>query len=300
MKGTSIIEFFDRFPDEQACLKHLVDRRWLGHTGCPRCGKLGRWSPIKGTKKYQHTCRAQISPTEGTIFYRSNLPLMAWFYALLLNCNSCSGVRSTFVKRQLGIGVRSAHSLCNKLRMHLAAQPRPEKVGGPGQSVYIDEALLTRVVSAPPRRQTKAIAMGFSCNGQVLTGIIPNRRRQSIVQSIERFVERGSTLVTDGHGSYRCLRKLGWHHIVINHSKAFHNFEGETTNPIECYWPHLKRALRRYRQAGENNLWLFLAESEYRYNRRHSAISPFDDAVCHFPEVSPKTLPLIRKRFVWP
>lgn len=300
MLGTSIVEFFDRFPDEKACLQHLVDQRWREHSGCPRCGHHGGWSPVNGTKKYKHACGANISPTEGTVMYRSNLSLMAWFYALLLLCNSSSGIRSAFIRKQLGIGVKSAHRLCNQLRTHLAAQRRPERMGGLGKTVYVDEAHIRYVGTIPPPTRPNAVVMGIACDGQVITGIIRNRKRETMVHSIKRFVAPDSTIVTDGHASYRCLPKLGWDHIVVNHNRAFHDFNGVTTNPIECYWPHLKRALRLYRQAGEHNLWRFLAESEFRFNRRHSKISPFAEAICNFPEISPTTLPEIRRRFVWP
>jgi len=58
---------------------------------------------------------------KGTAFFRSNLSLMASFYALLLFCNSSSGVRSAFIRKQLGISLKGAHRLCNTIRLHMVS-----------------------------------------------------------------------------------------------------------------------------------------------------------------------------------
>lgn len=298
-RGTSVSEFFYRFPNETACLTHLVETRWGNHSPCPRCGQIGFWSPITGTKKFMHRCRAQVSPTEGTIFYRSNLSLMAWFYGLLLFSNASIGMRSSFIRRQMGIGIRSAHRLCNQIRTHFAAAERAKRLGGPGKRVHIDEVHLRYLVDPKKNRRAAAIVLGIECEGQVLCGIIKDRRRSTIIPIIERIVRPGSTLVTDGLSTYACLKSRGWDHISVNHSRGFSNRYGDTTNAIEIYWSSMRRSLRSYRQVGKENLWRFLAEIEFTYNRRHSQSSPFDELVGFFPEISDATLPEIRGRYVW-
>ena len=49
---------------------------------------------------------------------------MAWFYALLLFANSSSGVRTSFVRKQLGLGHRSSFRLCRMIRVHMATDAR--------------------------------------------------------------------------------------------------------------------------------------------------------------------------------
>lgn len=298
--GTSVTEFFARFPDEQACLRQVFDVKWGKSGFCPSCdNRKGKWAPIKGTKRYEHSCRTLHSPLKDTVFYRSNLSLMAWFYALLLFTNCKTGMRSSFIRKQLGIDTKSAHRLCNQIRLHLASQRRLHRLGGVDQLVHIDEAFFRFIVDPKRSRHSNAIVLGFSDGRNVLSGMIPDRKRSTIMPILDRIVEPGSTLVTDKAAQYASLARNGWEHIAINHSVSFHNFEGVTNNPIEAYWRVLRRNLKLYRQTADHNFWRFLAETEYRYNRRFSQTSLFDEAVENFPEVSPHTMSDIRARFDW-
>ena len=255
---------------------------------------------VPGTKKYNHLlCRKQFSVLKDTVFYRSNLSLMAWFYAILLFCNFSNGVRSSFVRKQLGLGVKSAHRLCNSVRLHLACYERPPSLGGPGKMVFVDETFIKYLSDRGSGPTKGAWVMGMSCGGKVLSGVIPNRKAETLKKAIERFVEPDSIIVTDQLAGYRWLKSAGWQHLSINHSKSFSDFEGFNTTQIEKYWGHLKRCLRAYRQAKFDNLWLFLAESECRYNFRSSEVSLFDAAMHSFPALTPHLRREIEGRFTW-
>lgn len=277
--GLSVVEFFERFPNENACLQHIFDVKWGNHTPCPGCGELGKWFRIGETKKYQHRCRQQFSLLKGTPFYRSNLSLMAWFYAMLLFANSSTGMRSSFIRKQLGIGVKSAHRMCNSIRSHMAMIEKPRLLGGPGRFVHVDEMHVKYIAGDGDPSQ---IVLGMACDGEVRCGIIPDRSKKSILPAIQRMVRPGSVIVSDAHASYRAIQSLGYLHVVINHSIAFHNFEGVTNNPIENVWAVLNPTMRNYQQAADHNFWRFLAEIQFRYNRRFCTHSPFWDLVCTF------------------
>ena len=295
--GTSVAEFFERFPNEQACLAHVFETRYGNHSPCPHCGGIGGWTPIKGTKKYKHRCRRQSSVLEGTAFYRSNLSLMAWFYALLLFANSSNGMRASFLRRHLGIGVKSAHRMGNVIRTHMAAFEPPRMVGGPDKIVHIDEAIIGQVIGGI--RQSPHIVMGIACEGEVVCGLLPDRTSKTVTAAIARHVRPGSVLVTDCHLAYSGLARDGWEHISINHARAFHNFAGMTNNPIEVYWSVLKRTLRMYRRIAPHNLWLFLAEIQFRYNRRKARESPFLELVGAFPPLGPYQVERLQQVFDW-
>lgn len=295
--GTSAAAFFERFPDEDACLKHIFKVRFGDHSACPSCGGVGGWTPIRGTKKYRHRCRRQISILEGTAFYRSNLSLVAWFYALLLFANSSNGMRSSFLRRHLGIGVKSAHRMANVIRTHMAGFEPQRQVGGPEKLVHIDEALIGHVVQGV--RQTPHIVLGMECEGEVVCGLLANRSMASVNGAIAARVRPGSILVTDCHLAYSSLARIGWKHVPINHAHAFHNFAGMTNNPIEVYWSVLKRTLRLYNRIGPDNLWRFIAEIQFRYNRRKATRSPFLELVSAFPLSGPDHVERLHQTFDW-
>lgn len=298
--GTGIVEFFDRFPHEEACLDHIHARKWSTQRKCPRCGVVGEWKKIKGTKKYRHNCGQHHSVLRETAFYRSNLSIMAYFYALLLFSNSSSGVRAAFVRKQLGIGMKAAHRLCGKVRLHMAAYKRPDRLGGPGKTVYVDEVYVKYVVDKDGKKKRPAIVLGIMCDGLVLSGIIPDRRGQTLAAAINKLVRRGSKIITDDWGGYRRLSSLGFEHMTINHSSGyFFDFYGNSTCEIDSYWATLKRALRLYHQVSDKYLWLYLAEIEFRYNHRFLECRPFEDLINHWPKLDSKALEKLTSRYEW-
>lgn len=241
----------------------------------------------------------QVSPLKDTAFYRSNITLSAYFYAILLFSNSSSGVRSSFLRRQLGLLPKSAHRLCNRIRLHMATYERPAKLGGPGTLVEVDEVLLRHVL-APGKNQHEAmIIMGLACQGKVITGMVADRKRKSLHANILKFVEPGSRIVTDDWVAYKGLDQLGFEHISVNHSKGFFNEDGYSTSGIDSYWATLRRAMRGYHQVAAPNLWLFLAEIECRYNSRHDGGALFDKLISHWPALTPRSILTYERRFDW-
>ena len=74
-------DFQRQFPDDEACLKHMLVQRFGGtETECPKCGTHAKFYRMKRERAYecQH-CRYQLHPTAGTFMHRSHLPLHKWF-----------------------------------------------------------------------------------------------------------------------------------------------------------------------------------------------------------------------------
>lgn len=294
-----VAQFFDRFPDEEACLHHVFETRWGRHSPCPTCGQLGSWTRIKGTKKWLHSCRRHLSPLKNTAFYRSNLSLMAWFYALLLFAHSANGMRASFIRKQLGLSHNSSYRLCRMIRVHMAAMARPDMIGGDGKTVHIDEVHLGYITARSGGPNESVIVMGLECDGQVLSGIIKDRSSQTLIPLILARVRPGSKIVTDMLRGYQSLHRHGFEHVRINHSVAFHDFRGHTNNPIEAYWSTLRRTFRAARQVSRDQVWTFLAETEFRYNRRHAKHGIFDELISHFPDCSEDGCIVLRSRYEW-
>lgn len=296
---TGLLEFCRRFPDEDACLHLIFQMKFGNHTPCPYCNTIGRWSKVRGAKKYFHSCRKHISPLKETAFYRSNKSLTSYFYALLLYSNCANGVRSSFLRKQLGIHCKSSHRLCNRIRLHMATYDRPQKLGGPGKLVEVDEVLLRHVWAKGDQQHQATIVMGMACGGMVLSGIIADRKRQSLHSNILKYVEKGSTIVTDDWAAYRGLEQLGFKHVSVNHSRGFFNERGFSTCEIDSYWAVVRRAMRGYRQAAPRNLWMYLAEIECRYNSRHDRSALFESLISHWPALTPETMVEFERRFDW-
>jgi transposase-like protein len=231
--------------------------------------------------------------------YRSNLSLMAWFYAFFLFSNTSIGMRAGFIRRQLGIGHNSSHRLCRMIRVHMAAMARPDMLGGEGKTVHIDEVHLRFIASSAGEPNDAVIVLGLASEGQVLSAIVSDRRTETLIPHIVARVRPRSKVVTDMLSGYRTLAQHGFDHVQINHSVAFHDFRGDSNNDIEAYWSTVRRMLRSARQVSREHMWTFLAEIEFKYNRRHTKDKIFEELISNFPDFDPEKSHVLEARFDW-
>jgi len=140
-----IREAHERFATDEQCLQYIEKMRWPdGIVRCPTCGD-------KNVEKYERPaatvrktrsknrpeqkenkrgwfyicrnadCRQQFSPTSGTIFHGTHLPLIVWFQAIALMLNAKKGISALQMKRDLGIGgYKTAWYLNHRIREAMA------------------------------------------------------------------------------------------------------------------------------------------------------------------------------------
>ena len=76
-KGLSLREFMARYGTEDQCLQAICNARWPQGFDCPECGSTRHCWLSRGLFQCQD-CRKQTSPTAGTIFQSTKLPLTVW------------------------------------------------------------------------------------------------------------------------------------------------------------------------------------------------------------------------------
>lgn len=297
--SVSVAEFFSRFPDEVACLKHVQQAKYGQHTPCPHCGKLGRWSHIRGTKKFLHSCKRQVSVMAETPFYKSNISLLAVFYTMLLFANSSNGIRGPFIRKHLGLGVKASHRLLNLIRAQMAYLQEPQLLDGKSTPVIVDEVHLRYFKRRGVSGLQPKILMGFAYKGQVHCGFIENRKRASLEKPILRLVCKGSKVTTDQWVGYQNLSKLGYRHSWVNHSKGEFYRKGVSTADIDSCWASFRRMFRLYHQIGIENAWLYLAEAQFCYNHRSNPKAAFETLISNWPKVNTLRNSEVQKRFDW-
>ena len=145
----SLLEFQQRFPDEEACAAYLAILRWPAGFVCPACGSSRGWA--LATKAYTHECadcRKQTSVTAGTVMHGSKLALIAWFWAAYLMATHSNGISALQLQKQLGLGsYKTAWLLATKLRRAMVAPERMPLAG----LVEVDESLIAcRSKDEPP------------------------------------------------------------------------------------------------------------------------------------------------------
>ena len=140
------------FANDEDCLKYLAEMRWPdGVIRCPDCGcknikRVERSITKKGKNRRgwfylcgEKTCGNQFTPTSGTLFHDTHLPLIVWFHAVALMLNGKKGISAKQMQRDLGIGgYKTAWYLNHRIREAMAEGAIPAM----GGIVEIDETYL--------------------------------------------------------------------------------------------------------------------------------------------------------------
>jgi len=172
-KPINIRDIHIRFASEEHCLEYVEQMRWPdGVIRCPICGgdkvkKVRREAESKNKRPWFYlcvapTCHQQYSPTAGTLFADSHLPLITWFHAIGLVLNAKKGISAAQLQRDLGLGgYKTAWYLLHRIRESMQ-EANPEPLGG---TVEIDETY----VGGKQRRKGNKAAM---LNKQVVMGAV--------------------------------------------------------------------------------------------------------------------------------
>src|SRR5438270_7472086 len=143
----NIREAHEKFSSDEQCLIYIGKMRWPdGVVRCPACGeknvkRVDRTADSKNRRKWfylclEKTCHNQFTPTSGTIFHDTHLPLIVWFQAITLMLNAKKGLSAKQLQRDLGIGgYKTAWYLNHRIREVMAEGTIP-MLGG---VVEIDE-----------------------------------------------------------------------------------------------------------------------------------------------------------------
>jgi transposase-like protein len=283
-KPISLAEIFIKFSSDEQCLDYIQNMRWPdGVVRCTVCGndkivKVERKATSKNRRKWfylcqEATCHNQFSPTSGTLFADSHLPLLTWFHAIGLMLNAKKGISAKQLQRDLGIGgYKTAWYLNHRIREAMGAGDIP-KLGG---IVEIDETYVGGQIRGKGQayaRKQKHVVMGAIQRGgelrlQHVTGATVGNFREFIEANVSPDVER---VMTDQHRAYpAALGEMVDRHETVNH--IIHEYvRGDvTTNSIESVFSLFKRGvIGQYHKLSAKHLQRYLTEFEYRFNRRN-------------------------------
>lgn len=276
----SLLEFQNRFPNEELCREHLFRIRWPEGYSCPRCGH-DEYSHITTRHLYQcRSCNYQVSVTAGTVFHKTRTPLRKWFWMILLMARQKSGVSILGMQHMLEIGsYKTAWLMGHKIRKAMADRDSRYQLGG---LVEMDDAFIgpkksgkrgrgsegkSKVLVAAESRGLKA---GFAFMEHV-----PEVSRKEILSATKANVALGSAVRSDGWEAYRILGSEGFQHSYVVLMKDAEGLK-------QLKWVHtlianIKGNIRGvYHGVAPKHLKRYLGEFCYRFNRRFWSAQLFD------------------------
>ena len=284
MKPLSLKQFMARFPDDAACLEHLMRVRYGEHFECPKCKKSAHYYRMKQRPAYAcEYCGNHIHPMAGTIFENTRTSLRDWFQVMFLFTTTRNGVAAKEVQRLLGVTYKTAWRMCWLLRQYMGYVDGDDPIGGAGGGIV--EADKTFVGGYDRRGEDdKAVVLGMvERGGDAITRVIPDRSEASVMPHIRRKVRKGSRVATDEAGAFKDVGR-DYQHETLNH-RAKEYARGEWhTNTVEAFWAMVKRTIGgTHVWVSQKHLQTYLREIEFRWNLRKHPQMMFDLLLASFP-----------------
>jgi transposase-like protein len=268
----TLLEFEQRFTSDEACRAYLFNLRWPDGFRCHRCQHDKAWLTKRHLYHCIH-CGHETSVTAGTIFQDTRKPLQLWFRAIWYVVNQKNGVSAMGLQRVLGIPrYDTVWIWLHKLRTAMV-RPGRDRLSG---TVEVDETYIGG--KKPGKRGRGAagkslvlIAVEDKENhvGRIRLQRVLDAGAESLIPAVQGSIEPGSTVRTDGWGSYRGLSSTGYTHIVARQSADV----GENLLPlVNRVAALLKRWLQGTHQGAvrTSHLDYYLDEFTFRFNRRTS------------------------------
>lgn len=271
----TVEEFERKFRTDDDCYEFLAGIRWDdGRPACPRCQSRTLWQMVRGEFRCGG-CDYQFSLTAGTIFQDRKKPILFWFRAMWHVTEQKHGISALGLQRALGLG--SYHTAWNWLHKLRKAMVRPGRdrlageievdetyVGGPRPGKRGRGAAGKELVLIMAQKDGKRI-------GRIRLQRIADASAETLTAAVEKSVEPGSVVCTDGWGGYSdsALKKAGYAHQVVRAGGAV----GDNLLPLaNLVASLLKRWLLGTHQGGvqPSHLPSYLDEFTFRFNRRTS------------------------------
>ena len=278
------------YQDADKAREHLEKIQWPAGPVCPHCGncdqdrvtKLEGKSTRAGVYKCNE-CRKPFSVTVGTVFERSKVPLNKWVLASHLMAASKKGMSAHQLHRMLGVTYKTAWFMAHRIREAMKEDVTSSgPMGGEGKTVEADETYFGRREDGyvSPQRKGKpylkrkkpmkrSVVALVERGGRVRSFHVQHANKETVRDVLVRNVSRDTTLYTDESRLYTETGKEYAEHETVKHTAGEYVRGKVHTNTIENVFSVFKRGMIGvYHHCGEAHMHRYLAEFDFRYNRR--------------------------------
>ncbi|MEZ8579196.1 IS1595 family transposase [Vibrio splendidus] len=269
MPEASFLGWLKQFSNESDCLNHLKQMRWPNGFICPCCGSEHHCE-LQTRKLYECLdCHKQTSVTAGTLFHRSHIPLVKWFWAIYFLGSDKGSISALRLCKLIEVNWRTARLVLGKLRSAMGHRDSLYRLSG---TIELDDALIGGKRKGKRGRgaEGKTFVLVACENRDKKAGFIAMQAVDSVChETVDAFVRRHllaeQYVRSDGLSALNIIDKtqnyearvtpselvdewLPWVHIAIGNLKTFllGTFHGVTG-------PYMQEYLNEYC---------------YRFNRR--------------------------------
>ncbi len=284
MKKFTVKDFFERFPNDDACLEHVMEVRFGMRHSCQKCGVESTFHKLANRKAYSCAqCGNNLYPCAGTIFEDSRTSLQTWFYAIFLFVNTRHGVSGKEIQRATGVTYKTAWRIGQHIRLLMTKTDGFEMLQG---HIEADETYVggkRRGVGGGYTKDRTIVAGMKQRDGRTVTEVVQNVKKTTLRDVVNRNVEKGSIVSTDELRSYNLLTEDGYIHGAVNHGKKQWARDGKKTgvrhhtNSVEGFWNLFKSSVKStHVHVSAKYMQRYLNEFTFRANHREMGNAMFD------------------------
>ncbi len=284
----NILSFYQRFPNEEACIADMKAQKEKRGIICDKCGcTKHKWKNTRNQwecKKCGHRTTLRVN----TVMHNSKLPFMYWYIARHLLTSTKKSFSAAEIQRQLGHNrYQPIWEMCHKLRCVMGQREAEYQLNN---SIELDEGFFT--VERPEIDKDKPLkrGRGSQAKSKVLVMVesepsvskkhtiqkkvgflkmvvIPDLKSNTITGEVINNINSNAELTTDDSTSYTKLMN----HVKSHHSQVIAPKEVGKVLP----WVHIaisnsKRLLLDvHHYVKPEFLQNYLNEFCYKFNRRN-------------------------------
>lgn len=302
--GLSMHKFMELYGTAEKCEAAVIRWRWPKGYVCPSCGQAdGSFSSFRrGSLLYRQcsACHFQCSVIAGTIFEATKLPLTIWFLAMHLLTQAKTNMSMLELSRHLGVSYPSAwlmkHKLMEVMRLREDSRQLTGRVelddgylGGQRSGGKAGRGSENKVPFVTAVQTTESGEAQFVCLARVPF------TKEAVAAFVQKCLVRPLTVVSDGLACFTVTARAGVHERIVvsasNPSAAYARFNAVSTaqsnlkTSMSGAYHSIKFAKYAHR---------YLAEFQYRFNRRFDMQAIFARLACVASKSSPQNRQLIR------
>jgi transposase-like protein len=276
-KGMSEAHFDELYGTEALCHDALVRWRWPEGFECPDCEGRAHCIVKRGARiLYQcNACRKQTSVKAGTIFASSKLALRLWFKAMYHLTQSKNGVSSLELGRRLGVTQTTAWMLKHKLAQVMMERNATWRLKGDVQmdDVYIGGSRSGKRGRGAAGKTPFVAAISTTSDGkpdQIALRRVARFSKTAIARFAGAALEAGAHAVSDGLRCFAGVTEAGCAHTAVKTGSGAKAAKNPRFKWVNTVLGNIKAAMvGTYRAVRAKHAPRYLAEFEYRFNRRY-------------------------------